>query len=70
MPASTGKLQDPEWRHERARKAAAARTTGTYHLSRVRDLVERSRADQGLPPTVVDDFTLEQIATLLEGEAP
>lgn len=67
MPAPTGKLADPAWRHNRARKAAEARTTPDYHLDRVRDLVEQSRVSQGLPPTVVDELTLGEIADLLDG---
>jgi hypothetical protein len=67
MPEPTAKLADPAWRQARAAKAGRARTTGSYHVSRVRDLVERSRAAQGLPPTVVDRLTLGQIADLIEG---
>jgi hypothetical protein len=67
MPGSlTGKLADPAWRQARAAKAARARTTGSYHLDRVRDLVTSSRAAQGLPPTVTDDLTLGEIAVLIE----
>jgi hypothetical protein len=67
--ARTGssKLADPAWRHERARKAAAARTTPDYYLDRVRALVERTRQEQGLPPVIVDDLTLGKIAELLGG---
>ena len=67
MPESTGKLADPTWRHERASKAARTRTTGDYHLTRVRELVTRSRAAQGLGPVVTDDLTLGEIASLIEG---
>jgi hypothetical protein len=62
----TGKLADPAWRQARAAKAGRARTTGSYHLNRVRDLVTRSRAAQGLGPVVTDDLTLGEIAALLE----
>jgi hypothetical protein len=61
---------DPVVAHERAVKAAQARTSPRYHLSRVRDLVEASRAAQGLPTTVVDHLTLGQVATLIEGGGP
>ena len=67
MPAPTGKLADPAWRHKRARKAAEARTKPEYHLDLVRDLVEQSRARQGLPPVVADELTLGTIAELLGG---
>jgi hypothetical protein len=66
MPEPAGKLSDPEWRRARATKAAHARTTGTYHVSRVRELVKGSRAAQGLPPTIVDELTLGQVAELLD----
>jgi hypothetical protein len=40
MPrAATGKLADPAWRHERARKAALARTSTDAHI---RALVEQA----------------------------
>jgi hypothetical protein len=66
MPGPTGSITDPEFRHARALHAAKARTTGSYHLDRVRDLVTRSRADQGLPPVLTDELTLGEIATLIE----
>ncbi len=59
---------DPVVAHERAVKAAQARTSPRYHLARVREVVEASRAAQGLPPTVVDALTLGQVAALLEGD--
>jgi hypothetical protein len=34
---STGKLADPAWRTERARKAAAARTTTDAHIRAIVD---------------------------------
>jgi hypothetical protein len=71
MPGSqTGKLEDPAWRQARATKAARARTTGSYHLDRVRDFVTRSRAAQGLGPAVTDDLTLGEIASLIEEAGP
>lgn len=37
MSRNTGKLADPAWRAERARKAAAARTTTDAHIKAVVD---------------------------------
>lgn len=60
-----GKLADPEWRRERARKAGRSRTTPEYHLDRIREIVETTRAEQGLPPIVVDQLTLARVAELV-----
>lgn len=65
-PAITGSITDPEFRHRRAAHAAKARTSPAYHLDKIRELVEASRAAQGLPPTIVDSLTLDQIAALIE----
>jgi hypothetical protein len=71
MPESSrlvgGKLADPEWRRSRARKAGRARTTPLYHLERLREVVETTRAEQGLPPTVTDALALGYLAELLRG---
>lgn len=65
-PSRTGsKLADPEWRRDRARKAGQARTTPDYHLARIREIVSTTRAEQGLPPTTLDDLTLGRVAELL-----
>ena len=37
---------------------------GYYHLDRIRDIVTRSRAEQGLPPGIVDELTLRQVAAV------
>lgn len=71
MPESTrsvGKLADPEWRRERASKAGRSRTTPEYHLDRIREIVERTRAEQGLPPVVVDELTLARVAELVRSD--
>lgn len=65
MPEAVGKLADPEWRRQRARKAGVTRTTPKYHLDRVRAMVEASRVAQGLEPVVVDELTLGRIGELL-----
>lgn len=62
---NSGKLADPEWRKARARKAGQARTSPEYHLARIREIVERTRAKQGLPPVVADELTLARIAELV-----
>lgn len=56
---------DPAVAHERATKAARARTTPDYHLAKVREIVERTRAEQGLPPVVTDDLTLGRVSDIL-----
>lgn len=66
MPENhVGKLADPEWRRSRAKKAGQARTTPDYHLNRIREIVAATRAEQGLPPVVVDDLTLRRVAELV-----
>lgn len=65
--AGGGKLADPEWRRSRASKAGRARTTPDYHLDRIRELVARTRAEQGLDAVVVDELTLGHVAELLRG---
>lgn len=60
------KLDDPNWRRERARTAARSRTSGPYHLAKVREIVERTRAEQGLPPVVTDELTLGRVADLFK----
>lgn len=35
MPGAIGKLSDPVFRHERARKAANARTSADYHIKAI-----------------------------------
>lgn len=64
-----GKLADPQWRRDRARKAGQSRTTPEYHLSRIREIVETTRAKQGLPPVVVDELTLGRVAELVRSAA-
>lgn len=68
-PSLPRKLDDPEWRQARARKAGSARTTPDYHLDRIRELVARTRAAQGLPEVVVDDLTLSKVAEILKRAA-
>lgn len=46
MPASTGKLQDPRWRAERARKAAQARTSLDHHIAKVVENAPALTAEQ------------------------
>lgn len=66
MPTNpTSNLADPAWRRARAKKAGEARTTPEYHLERIREIVKRTRTEQGLPPTVVDSLTLGSIAQLI-----
>lgn len=65
----SSRLADPAWRTARAKKAGAARTTPDYHLERIRDLVARTRAEQGLPDIVVDDLTLGRVAEILKRPA-
>jgi hypothetical protein len=60
-----GKLSDPDWLRERASKAGKSRTTPDYHLARITEIVERTRAEQGLPPVVVDELTLANVAALV-----
>lgn len=54
--AYNGKLADPDFRHQRAKKAARARTTVDYHIAQVVDAwptlteTQRSRLAQLLPP--------------------
>jgi len=59
MPISPAKA------HERAKKARAAQSTPQYHVSRIRAIVDRSRAEQGLPPHVTDPLTLSAVADIL-----
>jgi hypothetical protein len=63
--SETGRLADPEFRHDRAAKAARSRTTPEYHVRRIRDLVDKTRAEQGLPPHVTDPLTLARVAEIL-----
>jgi hypothetical protein len=58
------KLADPEWRKLRARRAGQARNSPSYHLSRVTEIVERTRAEQGLPPVVTEDLTIGYVASV------
>jgi hypothetical protein len=37
MPSPTGRLADPQWRHERAKLAAQARTTPDYYIARLEE---------------------------------
>jgi hypothetical protein len=62
---AASKTLTPEQRHARASKAARARTTPEYHVSRIRDIVDRTRAEQGLPPHVTDPLTLAKVADIL-----
>jgi hypothetical protein len=61
---------DPVVAHERAKKAARARTGGPYHLDKVREIVERTRAEQGLPPVVTDELTLGWVADIFRLTTP
>jgi hypothetical protein len=71
MPTTTyvGKLADPQWRHDRAVKAATVaarnRTTPEGLVAALRQIVDRTRAEQGLPPHVTDGLTLATVADLL-----
>lgn len=56
---------DPVVAHERAKKARAAQSAPGYHLAKIREMVERTRAEQGLPPVVTDALTLANVAELL-----
>jgi hypothetical protein len=79
-PSYTGKLADPSFRRERARKAAAARLSIDHHidkvveagptltteqLDRLRQAVARSRAAQGLPPVVTDPAAIQRAVAAL-----
>ena len=57
---STAKLADPEWRHERATKAALARTTLDYHIQQV---INRA-------PALSDELVEELRQLLLPPAAP
>jgi hypothetical protein len=47
MPYSqTGRLADPEFRRDRARKAGASRTTVAYHVTRIVERAAELTADQ------------------------
>jgi hypothetical protein len=65
------KLDDPVFRHERAKKASrvAARNREIEafprHIAHIREIVDRSRADQGLPPHITDALVLGQVAATL-----
>ena len=66
MPAPyAGKLADPDFRHDRASRAGRSRTTPEYHVSRIRAIVDKTRAEQGLPPHVTDPLTLAKVADIL-----
>lgn len=58
MATENRKLDDPDWRRNRARKAAAARTTVDYY---VRQLVEAA------PPLTAEQR--DKLVLLLRGEA-
>jgi hypothetical protein len=63
--SETGLLADPTFRRTRAKRARAAQSTGSYHLEKVREIVERTRAQQGLPPVITDQLTLAKVADIL-----
>lgn len=46
MPASTGKLADPDFRHRRAQHAARARTSLDYHIAKLVDSAPRLTDEQ------------------------
>ena len=56
---------DPEVAHVRAQKAGRARTTTEYHVRKIREIVDRTRTEQGLPPHVTDELTLAKVADIL-----
>jgi hypothetical protein len=70
MPTTyAGKLADPAWRHDRAVKAGRAsvkaRTTPEGLVATLREIVDRTRAEQGLPPHITDPLTLSTVADIL-----
>lgn len=50
LPRMSEKLEDPQWRSERARKASASRTTAEYHI---RKLIEMG---DSLTPAQLDSL--------------
>ena len=56
-----GKLADPIFRRERATKAAVARTTPDYHLTKLEEHVRA--VAEGLPP--LTDAQRQRLAALL-----
>lgn len=70
MSATSRRRIDPAVARERASKAGRSRTTPGYHLGKVRELVERTRAEQGLPPVVTDDLTLGRVAEIFRLAEP
>lgn len=64
MPVHTGKLTDPIWRQARAAKAARARTTPEYHLTRLREFAAR----RGVTNDDLDALTLANVAEFIESD--
>ena len=62
---TTGKAADVEFRRWRGRRAAEVRNSLPNHVRKVREIVDRTRAEQGLPPTVTDALTLQKVADVL-----
>jgi len=60
---------DPAVAHERASKAGRSRTTPEYHVAAIRKIVDRTRAEQGLPASVTDPLTLAKVADILRAPA-
>jgi hypothetical protein len=55
------KLDDPQWRRERARKARAAQDTPDYHIDRIRQIADTIK---------LSDEQLARIAVLLRPDRP
>jgi hypothetical protein len=47
------------------RAGARTRSSPEWHLKKIRDLVDASRRQQGLPEHIVDALTLAKVASLL-----
>ena len=54
----------------RQRPPTPSRGKPFIDLSRVREIVARTRAEQGLPPTITDPAAIARLATLVAAVSP